>query len=35
VNTGLQQLFHRNRNQTTISFSLIGFMYSLQLLDFF
>jgi hypothetical protein len=35
VNTGLQQLFHGNRNQTKVSFSLIGLMYSPQPLDFF
>jgi hypothetical protein len=34
VNTGLQQLFHGNRNQTKVSFSLIGLMYSPQLFDF-
>jgi hypothetical protein len=33
VNTGLQQLFHGNRNQTKLSFSLIGLMYSPQPLD--
>src|SRR6185295_19076771 len=31
VNTGLQQFFHGNRNQTKVSFSLIGLMYSPQL----
>src|SRR6185369_3484502 len=30
VNTGLQQLFHGNRNQTKVSFSSIGLMYSPQ-----
>jgi hypothetical protein len=35
VNAGLQQLFHGNRYQTKISFSLIGLMYSPQRLDFF
>src|SRR6185369_1710528 len=30
VNTGLQQLFHGNRNQTKVSFWLIGLMYSPQ-----
>jgi hypothetical protein len=35
VNTGLQQFFHGNRNQTKVSFSLIGLMYSPQPFDFF
>jgi hypothetical protein len=35
VNAGLQQLFHGNRYQTKISFSLIGLMYSPQPVDFF
>src|SRR6185503_17848416 len=35
VNAGLQQLFHGNRYQTKVSFSLIGLMYSPQPLDFF
>jgi hypothetical protein len=35
VNASLQQLFHGNRYQTKVSFSLIGLMYSPQPLDFF